>query len=169
MDNKSLKEFLYFRLTHHHNHSVFKMYLWGIVIGIGGCGIWANFIPSLLKLDGTLINWENVSISIYTLFPSLAVSSWSEILLPEKVSRPVRLFAIVVVVTALLWMMLCINLPTILSILAGCVGYIAAVLSWVIAHGEDKSLDDNFDTDSTKIVSGDVNKPVQGFEGELKI
>ena len=169
MNSKSLKSFLLFRLKNHCNDSVFWMYLVGIVVCIGGAGVWANFIPALLKFDKSLIDYKSVAIAIYTLFPSITVSSWVEALLPEKVSKPVRLFAFLLVTISLFWMMLCINVSTKTSIFLGIIGYIVALLSWIVAHGEDPAFSDDFDNDSTKSVGGDINKPISGSEGGLNI
>jgi hypothetical protein len=165
---KTLKEFLFFRMQNHKRDSVFWMYLIFIVCGIGAAGVWATIVPAIIAWDVLKFNTSNAASAIYTFFPALLVPSCAELLLPDNICKPVRMLSIVLIIIALLMMILCANLHDIASIIVGLIGSILAVLMWVIAHGEDHSLSDGIIT-SNNSTGGDVAKPVQGAEGEYAL
>lgn len=166
--NRTLKEFVVFRLQNHKRDSVFWMYLVFIVCGIGAAGVWATFIPALLTWDMGKFNWSNATSALYTFFPALLVPSCAELLLPDNICKPVRMLSIVLIIIALLLMILCANLQDVASLLLGVFGSILAVLMWVVAHGEDNSLSDGIITPNTS-AGGDDARPVQGGEGDYAL
>jgi len=165
---KTLKEFLLFRIKNHKNDSVFWMFLIFIVCGIGAAGIWATVVPAILAWDAKLVNISNAVSAIYTFFPALLVTSCAELILPDNICKPVRMLSIVLIIIALLLMILCANLRDIASLAVGFIGCFLAVLMWVVAHGEDTSLSDGVIALNAS-TGGDDSKPVPGSEGEFSL
>lgn len=167
--SQSLFEFLSFRLQNHKRDCVFWMYLIFVVCGVGAAGIWANVLPALIAWDRSKFVTSNFSIAILTFFPSLLVSSCADILLPDKVSRPVKMMSVVLIGFALLWMMLCANLSSKASIFFGAFGCVIGILTWIIAHGEDPVFNDGDEDKADKPTGGPVSRPVAGSEGEFAV
>lgn len=162
----TLKEFISYRLKNHSKHIVFWMYFFVIVCGVGGAGIWANFFQALVKWDMSLIVAGNVASSMYTFFPALTISCLTNIILPEKVSRPVRMAALMLLVFSFFWMVLCAATPVITSIICGCIGCIVSLFVWIIDHGDDPQLSDDPEI-SQNALGGSEDKPVTGGEGDF--
>ena len=159
-------DFLRHRWNNPKGNTTFHFYFWIAVVGVGGAGVWAEFIPPLVR--GTWDwNWKGLAAGLYTFFPAIAVASAFDLILPDKQLRSVRAFGAGVLLFALSWLFLCANIPEpCISILAGIVGAIASLAVWRIANGLNPALQDfESATAETSVGGKDNNMPAGSDDG----
>ena len=91
------------------NDSVFWMYFFVIVCGVGAAGIWANIFPAIVAWDWGRLKIESLAGALYTFFPPVLVGACADILLPDTNTKTIRMFAIVLLILTFSWLMLCAN------------------------------------------------------------
>lgn len=165
----NLREFLIYRLTFPREQLTFGIYFWTAVVGVGGAGVWAEFIPPLLH--GTWVwDWSRLAGALYTFFPAIAVTSGFDLALNAKQQRAVRAFAIGAIISVMGWLLLCVYHPIAwISAMLGLIGSIMALLLWRIANGENPLLHDGDAPKFTNAVGGDPGRPAAGSEGDFKL
>ena len=165
---EELKSFIKYRLKNHSRHIVFWEYFFVITCGVGGAGIWVDFFKALLKWDSSFINCANTARSMYTFFPALTISCLADIILPDKVGRPVRMSALTLLFICLLWLIACATISVGASLVCGAVGCLVSLFVWIVAHGDDPQLSDEPETPQNAL-GGAENKPVPGSEGDYSL
>ena len=165
---KTLQDFVIYRIKNHAQHAVFWMYFFVIVCGVGGAGIWVNFFQALVKWDYELIKGASVASSMYTFFPVLTISCLTDIILPDKIGRPIRMGALALLLLSFFWMVLCVSTSVTASIICGTIGCLVSLFIWIIAHGDDPQLSDEPEI-SQNALGGSEDKPVTGAEGKFAL
>ena len=142
------------------NDSVFWMYFFVIVCGVGAAGIWANIFPAIVAWDWGRLKIESLAGALYTFFPPVLVGACADILLPDTNTKTIRMFAIVLLILTFSWLMLCANLSGWWAISLGAVGCIIAAFAWIIANGEDPTYKQG--NAAVSVAAGDTTKEVSG-------
>jgi hypothetical protein len=114
-------------------------YFLGIILLVGGIGIWAS-IYSVCIVKSELREWIVVSHAMSIYFIAIIATSSSDLLLSEKKAPSWQMFAIFVLIIAIVLAILCYLTSTKISFIFSSIGITLALFSWFIANADNIKL-----------------------------
>lgn len=140
-----LKRELATRISAPAGEVTFWLYLFSGVLVLGGFGVWYEFFPYVLSLNGS--SAAGVYSALLTFFPALAGPAALQMVFTD-VEKPLKAFAIAYCVLFLgLFTLLTLGKPekTWLSFLVVGIACLTAIFMWWITNGHDPAFRDNVD------------------------
>lgn len=119
-------------------------YLFGILIGFGGLGIWVSIYQDINSSNSI---WSTVPTSISTYFIALLASSFIDLnVLPNAINRvSMLIYSVIFLGLGFLLFWLSINISSNFSFIPAILGFVFAILTWHLANCDsDKFNDESF-------------------------
>jgi hypothetical protein len=169
VDKKQLSEFLWYRMSHHRRDCTFWMYLIVVVCGVGAAGVWMNVYSVIVDGDADRLNTSNLATAIYIFFSVGNGCILCRHFSFQQIIRPIRMLSVCMTIFSLVLMILCAKSSFVVSVVLGIVGCIMGVLTWIVSHGDDTAFDDTPPSTPALPMGGNVDRPVPGDRGDMKI